>query len=377
MREIVFNVPIITALEQGYVAEALASPKHSGDGPFTKRCHTFFEQRYGFAKTLLTTSCTDALELCALLLDIGPGDEVIVPSFTFVSSANAFALRGATLVFADSEQDNPNVSAKAIEQLLTDRTKAIVVVHYAGVACDMDPIMELAAQYGIAVVEDAAQAVDAFYKGRPLGGIGTMGAFSFHETKNISSGEGGLFITNEPDLAKRAEIIREKGTNRSAFFRGEVNKYGWVEVGSSFLPSDILSAYLAAQLERLDAIQDRRKAIWNGYYTQLADVTRYGLTLPYIPSYASNNAHMFYLVCESLEQRTKLLGDLRRGGIHAAFHYLSLHASPYFADRHDGRPLPNSDHFTDCLVRLPLHLGLSDHDVSRVAEAVTGSLRST
>lgn len=375
MQNIAFNVPIATAVEQAYVAQALASPHHSGDGPFTKRCQAFFDQRYGFAKSLLTTSCTDALELCALLLDIEPGDEVIVPSFTFVSSANAFALRGAKLVFADSEEDTPNVSAEAIAQLVTERTRAIVVVHYAGVACDMDPIMALAAKHGIAVVEDAAQAVDACYKGRPLGGIGTLGAFSFHETKNVSSGEGGLFITNEPGLADRAEIIREKGTNRSAFFRGEVDKYGWVEVGSSFLPSDILAAYLAGQLERIDEIQGRRKAIWHGYYAQLADVTRYAVSLPHLPYYASSNAHMFYLVCESLEQRTRLLGDLRSAGIHATFHYLSLHASPYFAARHDGRSLPNSDRYTNCLVRLPLHLALSDEDVSRVAEAVTASLR--
>lgn len=375
MRQIAFNIPSVTELEQRYVLAALASPKHAGDGPFTKRCQHFFETRYGFAKALLTTSCTDALELSALLLDIAPTDEVILPSFTFVSSANAFALRGARLVFADSEPHNPNVSAEAIEALVTPRTRAIVVVHYAGVACDMDPIMALAARHGIAVVEDAAQAVDSFYKGRALGGIGAMGAFSFHETKNISSGEGGLFVANDPRFSQRAEILREKGTNRSAFFRGEVDKYGWVDVGSSFLPSDILAAYLAGQLDRLDTIQTRRKEIWHGYHDRLNIVGEYSVALPHIPDYATNNAHMFYLVCDSLDQRTRLIAYLRQRGILAPFHYLSLHASPYFKERHDDRPIPNSDHYTERLVRLPLHLGLSDDDVAYVAEAVIDGLR--
>lgn len=375
MRQITFNTPIVTQLEQDYVREALASPKHAGDGPFTKRCQQFFETRYGFPKALLTTSCTDALELSALLLDIAPGDEVILPSFTFVSSANAFALRGATLVFADSEPHTPNISVDAIEALITPQTRAIVVVHYAGVACDMDPIMALAARHDIAVVEDAAQAVDSFYKGRPLGGIGVMSAFSFHETKNISSGEGGLFVANDPKFSQRAEILREKGTNRSSFFRGEVDKYGWVDVGSSFLPSDILAAYLAGQLERLDTIQSRRKAIWQDYRNRLDSVAGYGVTLPHIPDYATNNAHMFYMVCDNVDQRTQLIAHLRERGILAPFHYLSLHSSPYFKDRHDKRAIPNSDRYTECLMRLPLHLGLSDDDVAYVAEAVIDGLR--
>ncbi len=375
MRQIAFNTPSVTELEQGYVREALLSPKHAGDGPFTKRCQQFFETRYGFAKTLLTTSCTDALELSALLLDIVPGDEVILPSFTFVSSANAFALRGATLVFADSEPHNPNVSAERIAELVTPRTRAIVVVHYAGVACDMDPIVALAERHGIAVIEDAAQAVDSFYKGRPLGGLGAMSAFSFHETKNISSGEGGLFVANDTRFSQRAEVLREKGTNRSAFFRGEIDKYGWVDVGSSFLPSDILAAYLAGQLERLDVIQARRKAIWEGYRSRLDTVVDHGVSLPHIPDYATNNAHMFYLVCDSLEQRTRLIGHLRERGVQAPFHYLSLHTSPYFRDRHDRRPIPNSDRYAERLMRLPLHLGLSDDDVAYVAEAVHDGLR--
>jgi len=376
MRKIVFNTPSVTEIERLYVGEAMASTKHAGDGPFTKRCQRFFMDRYGFGQALLTTSCTDALELSALLLGIGPDDEVILPSFTFVSSANAFALRGAKLVFADSETDNPNVSAEAIAALVTPRTRVIVVVHYAGVACDMDPIMALAARHGIAVVEDAAQAVDSYYKSRPLGGIGTMGAFSFHETKNLSSGEGGLFVTSDPHFAQRAEILREKGTNRSAFFRGEIDKYGWVEVGSSFLPSDILAAYLAGQIDRLDEIQARRKAIWNDYRNRLTAVIDYGVTLPHVPAYATNNAHMFYLVCADLDQRTRLIAHMRERGIQAPFHYLSLHASPFFHARHDGRSIPNSDRYTECLLRLPLHLGLSDDDVAYVADTVIEGLRS-
>lgn len=375
MRQIAFNVPIISETERRYVLEALESPKHAGDGPFTKRCQQFFESHFGFRKALLTTSCTDALELSALLLGVGPGDEVIMPSFTFVSTANAFALRGAKLVFADSEADNPNISAETITALVTPRTRAIVVVHYAGVACDMDPIMALAERHDIAVIEDAAQAVDSFYKGRPLGGIGVMGAFSFHETKNISSGEGGLFVTQDAHLARRAEVLREKGTNRSAFFRGEVDKYSWVDVGSSFLPSDILAAYLAGQIERIAEIQNRRIEIWDQYREHLDSVRQYGVSLPQIPSYATNNAHMFYLVCENLAQRTRLIARLREAGVQAPFHYLSLHNSAYFQERHDGRPIPNSDRYTNCLLRLPLHLGLSDDDVRHVADAVMGGLR--
>jgi dTDP-4-amino-4,6-dideoxygalactose transaminase len=374
MNVIPFNLPVITEAERQYVSDALSSAKHSGDGPFTKACQAFFEERYGFARCLLTTSCTDALELSALLLDLKPGDEVIVPSFTFVSSANAFALRGAKLRFADSGEDNPNITAAAIADLITDRTRVIVVVHYAGVACDMDPIMELAARNGIAVIEDAAQAIDSYYKGKRLGGIGTAGAFSFHDTKNISCGEGGLFATQDLELAARAEIIREKGTNRSAFFRGEIDKYGWIDIGSSFLPSDILAAYLLGQLERLDAIQSRRLEIWTRYNERLEILSDFGVSLPKIPQYATNNAHMFHLVCASDAQRTTLMAHLKAKSIQSASHYLSLHSSPFFATQHDGRPLPHSDRYTDCLVRLPMHLGLSNDDVDRVSEGVISSL---
>ncbi len=371
MKKIPFNKPYLHGRELVYIAEAVASGKISGDGIFSRRCHQFFEKRYGMHKSLLTTSCTDALEMCALLLDIGPEDEVIVPSFTFVSSANAFALRGARLVFADSEVDNPNISVDQIEALITPHTKVIVVVHYAGVACDMDPILSIAAEHGIVVVEDAAQAIDSYYRGRPLGTLGELGAFSFHETKNVISGEGGLLSINHPRHAARAEIIREKGTNRSSFFRGEVDKYGWVDIGSSFLPSDIVAAYLYAQLENLETIQARRKAIWNRYASHFSEVLpRYGVSLPKVPDWATNNAHMFYLMTRNLAQRGSLIGNLREQGIQAVFHYLSLHASPFFKQRHDGRLLPNSDRFTDCLVRLPLYYEMSDSDVDRVSEEV-------
>jgi dTDP-4-amino-4,6-dideoxygalactose transaminase len=370
-----FNKPYLHGRELVYIAEAVASGKISGDGIFSKRCHQFFEQRYGMHKALLTTSCTDALEMCALLLNVGPDDEVILPSFTFVSSANAFALRGARLVFADSEADNPNISATQVEALITPRTRVIVVVHYAGIACEMDPILEIASARGIVVVEDAAQAIDSYYRGRPLGTLGELGAFSFHETKNVISGEGGLLSVNNPLYATRAEIIREKGTNRSAFFRGEVDKYGWVDVGSSFLPSDIVAAYLYAQLENLDIIQARRLSIWSRYAKHFADVLpRHGVALPKIPSWATNNAHMFFLVMGGIAQRSALIVSLREQGILAVFHYLSLHSSPYFQERHDGRPLPNSDRFTDCLVRLPLFYEMSDADVDRVAEAVVATV---
>ena len=370
-----FNRPYVHGREMLYMAEALRQRKLAGDGGFTKRCHALFEQRYGFAKTLLTTSCSDALELAALLLDIRPADEVIVPSFTFVSTANAFALRGAKIVFADSSREHPNIDPAEIERLMTPRTRAVAVVHYAGVACDMDRIVELCRARGVPLVEDAAQAIDAFHRGRPLGSLGTFGTFSFHETKNIVCGEGGLLAINDLAHAGRAEILREKGTNRSAFFRGEVDKYGWVDVGSSFLPSDMLSAYLFAQLELIDEIQSRRKAIWQRYRDALAELPRrFGVELPALPDYATNNAHMFYLVCSSLEQRTELIARLKERQISAPFHYVSLHSSSYFHTLHDGRPLPNADRFTEQLVRLPLYAELSNDDVDRVCEAVLQAL---
>ncbi|MCC7053585.1 MAG: dTDP-4-amino-4,6-dideoxygalactose transaminase [Gemmatimonadaceae bacterium] len=368
MTSIPFNKPYLHGRELVYIAEAVASGKISGDGVFTKRCHAFFEQRYGLPKALLTTSCTDALEMCALLLDIAPGDEVIVPSYTFVSSANAFVLRGATIRFADSLPDSPNVDPEAIRALITDRTRAIVVVHYAGIAVDMDPVMAMASARGIAVVEDAAQAIESTYRGRQLGTIGQLGAFSFHETKNIIAGEGGLLAVNDPVHGARAEIIREKGTNRSAFFRGEIDKYGWVDVGSSFLPSDIIAAYLYAQLESIEAIQARRIAIWEQYAAAFRPLSAHGFVSPVLPAWATNNGHMFYLVAPDLGQRSELIRRLKADGILAVFHYVSLHSSPYFHRLHDGRPLPNCDRFADGLLRLPLYYELTDAQLARIID---------
>jgi dTDP-4-amino-4,6-dideoxygalactose transaminase len=366
-----FNKPYLTGKEGHYIYQAVLSGKISGDGTFTKKCHEFFEHRFGFKKCLLTTSCTDALEMAALLINIQPGDEVIMPSYTFVSTSNAFVLRGAKIVFCDSRKDLPGIDEDLIESLITDKTKAIVPVHYSGIACDMDKIMALANKHNLFVIEDAAQAIDSYYTGkdgikRPLGSIGHLAAFSFHETKNIMSGEGGMLVINDERFIDRAEIIREKGTNRSQFFRGEVDKYGWVDVGSSFLPSDIIAAFLFAQLENLDDIQRKRKNIWDAYYEGLKPLAEKGLfKLPVIPAYATNNAHMFYLVFNDLNQRTEIINALKAKDIHAVFHYLSLHKSPYYSDKHGKRELKETDNYTDCLLRLPMYYEL---DPVRVIE---------
>ena len=366
-----FNLPHLTGKEAHYMYQAVYKGKLSGNGEYTKQCQQFFENRYGFKKCLLTTSCTDALEMAAILCDIQPGDEVIVPSYTFVSSAMAFVRQGAKIVFADSMERNPNLDAEKIESLITPRTKVIVPVHYAGVACDMDSIMDIAERYSLLVVEDAAQAIDSFYKGRPLGSMGHLSAFSFHETKNIISGEGGMLAINDECFIRRAEIIWEKGTNRAEFFRGEVNKYGWVDVGSSFLPSEVVAAFLWAQLESLEDIQQKRKLLWNKYYELLKPLADNGrFRLPDIPDYAVNNAHMFYLVCNSLAERTALIQKLKDNDILAVFHYLSLHSSPYYQDKHDGRALPNCDRYADCLVRLPMYYDLNIEDVERVYDVI-------
>jgi dTDP-4-amino-4,6-dideoxygalactose transaminase len=366
-----FNKPHLTGNETAYIEEAVRSGKISGDGMFTKKCHAFFEQNYAMRKALLTTSCTDALEMSAILANIQPGDEVIVPSYTFVSTANAFVLRGAHIVFADSRADHPGIDEDSVESLITPRTKAIVVVHYAGVACDMDAIMALASTYNLLVIEDAAQAIDSFYIGkdgikRALGSIGHMAAFSFHETKNIISGEGGMLTINDERFIHRAEIIWEKGTNRAEFFRGEVNKYGWVDTGSSFLPSEIIAAFLWAQIENLERIQNQRKLLWQTYYNALSAQNALNIQLPKIPPYAINNGHMFYMVLQSIEQRTALIARLKENGFHAVFHYLSLHASDFYKERHDGRALPNSDKFSDCLVRLPLFYELENETIDKI-----------
>lgn len=368
-----FNRPHFGDRELECVAEAFRSGHISGDGIFTRRCQALLQARYGFPLALLTTSCTDALELAALLCDLQPGDEVILPSFTFVSTANAFALRGATLRFADSLPHHPNMDIAQVEPLLTSRTRVVVPVHYAGVAVDMDPLLELARREGLTLVEDAAQAIEAAYRGRPLGTLGDLGAFSFHETKNIHCGEGGLLAVNRAGLGARAEVLREKGTNRSAFFRGEVDKYGWVDVGSSFLPSDVLAAVLWAQLESLAELQAARTARWQRYLESLQDLPARGWAeLPWIPDYASHNAHAFFIVLPDLATRTRLIAHLKGLGVMAVFHYQSLHASPYFRGRHDGRPLPHSDRFSDCLLRLPLFPDLDPASQGRVIDGVLG-----
>ena len=371
MKPIPFNKPFMTGKELDYIRAAVESGKISGNGLYTKRCHALLRERYGFAGVLLTSSCTDALEMSAILAGIVPGDEVIIPSYTFVSTANAFVLRGAKIVFADSEEETPNLDVKGIENLITDRTKAIVPVHYAGVACEMDSIIEIARERNLFVIEDAAQAIDSFYKGRPLGTLGHFSTFSFHETKNIISGEGGALCVNDAAYLLRAEIIWEKGTNRSAFWRGEVDKYGWVDIGSSYLPSEVTAAFLYAQLEWLDEIQAKRRALWNRYYTLLATLGDAGkIRLPYVPEYATNNAHMFYFVCRGLVERDELIAYLKAQGIHAVFHYLGLHKSPFYQDHHDGRELPWCDLYTDCLLRLPLFYELTESEVDQISQAV-------
>lgn len=374
-----FNKPYLTGKEMQYIEDAVKSGKISGNGLFTKKCQEFFEKEFGFKKTLLTTSCTDGLEMAAILADIKEGDEVIVPSFTFVSTALAFVRQGADIVFADSYSNNPNIDADQLEALITEKTKAIVVVHYAGVACDMDKIMSIANKHGIIVIEDAAQAIDSYYISKDgtkkaLGSIGHLSAFSFHETKNIISGEGGMLCINDDRFIQRAEIIWEKGTNRSQFFRGEVDKYSWVDTGSSFLPSEIISAFLWAQIENMRDIQDKRIKIWNRYYEGLSSFEPVSIKkpkLPLIPEYATNNAHMFYLVCDNVDDRTRFIQHLKDKGILSVFHYLSLHKSSYY-EKYSTRKseLPNSDMFSDCLVRLPLFYELTDEQVEYIINTI-------
>ncbi len=374
MSKIPFNKPFLTGKEAHYMYQAVYTGKLSGNGVFTKKCQQFFEDKYGFKKAIMTTSGTDALEMAAILCDVKPGDEVIVPSYTFVSSALAFVRQGARIIFADSCNNNPNIDADKIEALITPKTKVIVPVHYAGVACDMDKIMDIANRHNLFVVEDAAQAIDSYYKGKPLGGIGHFGCFSFHETKNVTAGgEGGLLVVNDERFIRRAEIIWEKGTNRAEFFRGMVNKYGWVDTGSSFLPSEINTAFLWAQLESLETIQNRRKEIWNMYLEGLKNLAAKGyFKMPDMPDYATNNGHMFYLVCRNLEERSKLIAHLKDNDVLAVFHYLSLHLSEYYKENHVGEipNLPNCDRFADCLVRLPMYYELEDEDVMTVINTI-------
>ncbi len=370
-----FNKPYFTGREAHNMTLGASLGKLSGNGEFTKKCHQWFESK-GFKKCLLTTSCTDALEMAALLARIEPGDEVIVPSYTFVSSAVAFVLRGAKVVFADSLPHHPNIDPDHIAELISPKTKAILVVHYGGLACDMDRIMELAGQYGIMVIEDAAHAFDSFYKEKPLGSIGHLGTFSFHETKNIISGEGGMLAINEGAFAERAEILWEKGTNRAAFARGDVAKYEWVDLGSSFLPPEMVAAFLFAQLEDKDFIQQKRKAVEERYLENLRPLAEKGFfEIPALPEYATRNGNMFYLVCKSKKQRDKLIGFLRKKGVHAVFHYLPLHLSKFYRDQYSGRELNNAVRFSDTIIRLPFYNDLQPADVDFVSEQVLAFFR--
>ncbi len=374
MAFIPFNKPFLTGKETHYMYQAVFTGKLSGNGFFTKKCQNFFSEKYGFKKCLLTTSGTDALEMCAMLCDLKPGDEVIVPSYTFVSTALAFLREGAKVVFADSMDRNPNLDAEKVESLITPKTRVIAPVHYAGVACDMDVIMSLAEKYNLIVVEDAAQAVDSYYKGKPLGGVGHLGAFSFHETKNITAGgEGGLLAINDERFIRRSEILWEKGTNRAEFFRGAVNKYGWVDMGSSFLPAEINAAFLWAQLENLEEIQRKRIELWNQYNSGLSSIAAKGFVrLPEVPDYATNNGHMFYIVCRNLDERSSLIKYLKEHEITAPFHYLSLHKSEFYVNHSEVVPeLPICDMYADCLVRLPMYYELEIDQVDSICKLIT------
>ena len=369
-----FNVPPYVGKETEYMKTAIDSHKICGDGEFTKRCNAWIEEHTGTAKALLTTSGTQALEMAALLSDIQPGDEVILPSYTFVSTANAFVLRGAKLVFVDIRPDTMNIDEKLIEDAITDKTRAIVPVHYAGVGCEMDTIMDIAKRHNLVVVEDAAQGVNAFYKGRALGSIGDYGCFSFHETKNYSMGEGGAILINRPEQIEDAEIIREKGTDRSRFFRGQVDKYTWVNIGSSFLPSDINAAYLMAQLEMADEINENRLQSWARYNEGLQDLAQEGvIELPYIPEECAHNAHMFYIKTKDMEERKALISYLKEWDVAAVFHYVPLHSAP--AGLRFGR-FHGEDRYTtkesERLLRLPMYYNLSESDQQKVIDAVHG-----
>ncbi len=369
---IAFNNPPYVGKEVNYIKEAIGNHKICGDGEFTKKCNSWIEEKTGTEKALLTTSCTHALEMAALLLDIKPGDEVIMPSFTFVSTADAFVLRGATVVYVDIRPDTMNINENLIEEAITEKTKAIVPVHYAGVACEMDKIMEIAKKYNLAVVEDAAQGVMSSYKGKALGTFGEFGCFSFHETKNYSMGEGGALLIRDEKNIEEAEIIREKGTNRSKFFRGQVDKYTWVNAGSSYLPSDMNAAYLWAQLEEAETINNNRLDSWNKYYAGLRELEEQGkIELPYIPEECVHNAHMFYIKAKNLQERTELISYLKENGVSAVFHYVPLHSAP--AGMKYGR-FSGEDVYTtkesERLVRLPMYYGLKEEEIQKVIDKV-------
>jgi dTDP-4-amino-4,6-dideoxygalactose transaminase len=365
-----FNKPYYSGKEIGSISSVMETKVLTGDTEMLEKCESFLEKKYGFAKVFLTNSCTMALEMAAVLLDLGEGDEVIMPSYTYVSTANAFALRGAKIVFADSSNTHPGMDENKIEALITPETKAIVLVHYAGIACDIKKIKEIAARHKLMIVEDAAQCIDSYYKDVPLGSIGDIGCFSFHETKNIHCGEGGFISINNPTLIRRAEALRNKGTNRSAFLRGEVNKYEWTDLGFSSVPTSLTAAFLLPQLQNIDRVQKRRKMLWEKYEEALRPLAKKNILLPVIPSYASNNAHMFYLVCRTADERAALIKRLKEKGIQAVFHYQALHQSPYFKEKYKGGILENAGRFSGCLLRLPLFYDLTNKELEQVCRQV-------
>ena len=366
-----FNKPYYSGNEKRYIVKAMETKILTGDMSMIRDCESFLEKKYRFPKVFLTNSCTMALEMSALIADIQPGDEVIMPSYTYVSTANAFALRGAKIVFVDSKNDHPNIDEGQIEKLITPNTKAIVAVHYAGVSCDFSILRSLAKKYNLLIIEDAAQGINSFYNELSIGTIGDIACFSFHETKNIHCGEGGFIVLNNPRLLAKAETVRNKGTNRSAFVRGEVAKYEWVGLGFSSMPSAIAAAFLYAQLEQIEKVQKRRLNLWNAYYNKLKVLQEKGqIRLPSIPEYATNNAHIFYFVCNSANERYDLIGFLKTNAIQAVFHYQSLHASPFYKLKHGSRTLDNADRYSACLVRLPLFFELTKTEQDYICEKV-------
>ncbi len=369
--KIPFNKPYFAGKEVQNIVNAAYYGHLSGNGVFTKMCHYFFEEHWGFKKTYMTTSCTDAFEMAALLMDLKQGDEVILPSFTFVSTTSPFILRGANLVFADSRADHPNMDMDKIEALITEKTKVLLVMHYGGVAVDMDKAVHLAKKYNLILMEDVAHAIDSYYKGKPLGTFGDFAAFSFHETKNISCGEGGLLAVNNEKYFEKADIVWDKGTNRAAFERGEVDRYEWVGLGASYMPSDLISGMLYAQLENIDEIQQKRIKIWERYYENLKVLEQKKLAfLPNLPAFATNNGHLFYLLLNSKTERDALIRYMDEQHIMTVFHYLPLHNSPYFKTRHDGRPLPNAQYFSDTIIRLPFFYELPLMVVDMISDKI-------
>jgi dTDP-4-amino-4,6-dideoxygalactose transaminase len=365
-----FNRPLILGSEQTLINEVFESGRFAGNGSFGSRCGKELEENFGYKKCLLTTSCTSALEFAALILDIDEGDEVIVPSYAFVTTANAFANRGAKIVFADSRSKHPNIDETKVEELISPKTKAIVALHYGGVSCEMDVLKAIADKYSIYLIEDNAQGIGSYYRGQPLGGIGTIGALSFHDTKNIHCGEGGAILVNDDSLLRRSEVVWDMGTNRKEFKDGKVNSYGWVDLGSSFYPSELNSAFLLAQLEQLEEVTIKRLDLWNNYHRAFQELEEKGIIeLPNVPPYAEHNGHTFYLITSSKDERDKLISFLSDQGIQATFHFQSLHRSKYFTDKYKGDVLPNSDLFSNTLIRLPLFYGL-EPDQERIIGAV-------